>query len=352
MKVLFVMERRAEAGSIQAIANYVRAGDELGHTIAIYGQQDSDFPGVRFSSDVSAFDYVVFIFESNLYWPRSLHLAHILSNIPRERRAILDADGMYNQIIVIDGYDRNYWSEHDRSEWLAHYNGLADKILQPTLGSRLDSQVIAVPFYGYDPASRIGCDGALHKRFDILYVGHNWWRWREVSNNLLPAIEQIRAHVGDICFIGLWWDKVQSWARASQWELAYALDSESFRQLDVQVRGPVPYSQVIATMSEGRVNIMTQRPLLRHLKHLTSKYFEVFCAGTIPLVMLDPDHAEMIYGPAGRELVLHDRIADKLLDALNHPEKYGEIVQEVRRHLVGHHSYHNRVQELVTALRA
>ena len=60
----------------------------------------------------------------------------------------------------------------------------------------------------------------------------------------------------------------------------------------------------IQVMSTGRINIMTQRPLFRELKILTSKYFEIFSADTIPLVMIDPDHAEMVYGPAGRELAL------------------------------------------------
>ena len=52
-------------------------------------------------------------------------------------------------------------------------------------------------------------------------------------------------------------------------------------------------------MSTARINIMTQRPVLRRLKHLTLKYFEIFCADTIPLLMLDADHAEAVYGPAG-----------------------------------------------------
>ena len=103
-------------------------------------------------------------------------------------------------------------------------------------------------------------------------------------------------------------------------------------------------------MSEGRVNIMTQRPLFRRLKLLTAKYFEIFCADTIPLVMLDPDHAESVYGPLGRELVLHGNVAHRLLDAINNPTKYHQIVDEVRCHLATNHCYRNRVEELVRAL--
>src|SRR5438105_15097439 len=91
MKILFVMDKRVNAGSIQAVANCVRAGDEFGHSIALYGRQDPNFPRLRFSTEASAFDYVVFIIESRLQWMSGLRLPRILSRVPRGRRAILDA---------------------------------------------------------------------------------------------------------------------------------------------------------------------------------------------------------------------------------------------------------------------
>ena len=36
MKILFVTDRRVNAGSIQAVAGYVRAGDRCGHTFAVW----------------------------------------------------------------------------------------------------------------------------------------------------------------------------------------------------------------------------------------------------------------------------------------------------------------------------
>jgi hypothetical protein len=113
----------------------------------------------------------------------------------------------------------------------------------------------------------------------------------------------------------------------------------------------VPYTEVVNLMSTARINIMTQRPLFRELKILTSKYFEIFSADTMPLVMIDPDHAEMVYGPAGRELALSNCISEKLVDVLSCQKKYRDIVEEVRRHLLEHHTYSNRVQELVAALK-
>lgn len=349
MKVLFVMDRRVNAGSIQAIAGYARAGDDLGHTIALYGRPDPSFPTVRFSADPDAFDYVVFVIEFGLSWMSGLRLPRFLAAVPRERRAVLDADGMYNQIVAVDGYDRNYADERERAQWLAHCDYLSDKILQPTLSPR-EPKVLGLPFYGYDPGLKRDTRGSPPKQFDIVHLAHNWWRWREVSGCLLPAIERIRPHLDGICFVGSWWEGAPAGARAQQLEAAFGADLDRFRRLGIQVRPPVPYTDVVSAMSEGRVNIMTQRPLFRHLKLLTSKYFEIFSADTIPLVMLDAEHAESVYGPAGRGLALDGEIADKLLDAVQHPERYRELVRDVRCHLAAHHSYRNRVQELVAAL--
>jgi hypothetical protein len=256
---------------------------------------------------------------------------------------------MYNQMITVDGYDRNHWSNDERSEWLEHFEGLADRIFQPTLEPR-ERGVIAVPFFGYDPSEQVSADTSPPKRFDLLHVGHNWWRWFEVSNHLLPAIERIRARLNGICFVGLWWDEVPPWVRELEVEIAFQVEPDRFRRAGVQVRPPVPYTQVIPVMSESRVNVMTQRPLFRYLRFFTSKYFEIFCADSIPLVMLEPERAEAVYGPAGRELALFGQIDEKLLDVLEQPGKYWEIVREVRYHLTTYHSYRNRVRELVAAL--
>ena len=354
MKILFVMDRRVNAGSIHAVANHIRAGDDLGHSIALYGREDPAFPDVRCSTDVGAFDYVVFVVESWRQWMSALRMPAILECIPRWRRAIVDADGMYNQTISVDGYDRNHVNEYARAEWLAHYDLITDKILQPTFEPR-EPRVLGVPFYGYDPAAQLSAAASPPKRLDILHVGHNWWRWREVSTALLPAIEQIRAHLDGICFAGSWWDAAPAGASDPHLRPAFGVDPAWFQRLGIQVRPPVPYTEVVRLMSMGRINIMTQRPLFRRLKFFTSKFFEIFCADTIPLVVLDPDHAAAVYGPAGRDLALHgpqDRIAEKLRDALERPRTYRAIVQEVRCHLAAHHSYRHRVQELVAALRA
>jgi hypothetical protein len=349
VRILFATEGRADAGSIQALANYIRVGRKLGHTVAIYGDTDPRFPELVFSNDARSFDYVVFIFESNLNWASGLRLAHLLTIVPRSRRVILDADGMYSAVVVSDDYDRNHADERHRQQWIAAYEALADRILQPTLWPDR-SMAQQLLFYGYDPGVGAAHISQHNKCVDIMHVGHNWWRWREVSERLLPAIERIRERLGEICFIGLWWDAPPSWAAAIGQEKAFTVNPERFRQLGIRILPAVHYRDVIPTMSSARINIMTQRPLFQRLGLVTSKYFEIFSADTLPLVMIEPEHAERIYGASGRELTLNGDIAAKLIDVFEHPDRYRKAAQAVRSHLTEHHSYVRRLHQLVEML--
>jgi hypothetical protein len=347
MKVLFMLERRPNAGSIQAVANYVRTAARLGHYFALFGLPDPAYPDVSCSTDLRSFDHVVIVVESGLQWLEGLRAPRVLADVPRRRRVVLDADGMYGPRVCVDGYDRNHQDEDERARWIAGLETLADRVLQPRLAGSAGATE-AFSFYGYDPDCVRRSSRA--KEFDILHVGHNWWRWRDVSTVLLPALESIRDQVDGIGFVGSWWDSAPTWFRSAGLQAAFVTDPELFTRLRIRVSPAVPYTDVIATMGTARVNVMTQRPLFRHLRLLTSKYFEIFAADTIPLVLLDPDHAAAVYGLAGADLALNDGVADKLLDALTQPEKYCELVDEVREHLVEHHAYRRRVLQLMALL--
>ena len=350
MNILFVMKHRGNAGNTHAVANYMRAGPKHGHSIAIFGTPLWYVPELQFSMDIHSFDRVVYVFESELYRVKRLHEAVMLARFPKQHRLILDTDGMYNPVLVVDGYDFNHCGEADRARWIEHIDALGGKIMQTTLATPLDPRVGTMAFYGYNPDLQIDPSAAPPKRYDILHVGHNWWRWREVSRELLPAFEEIRDQVGEIAFIGLWWDEPPAEEAAAGPEEAFRSDPETFRRLRIETPKSVMYHDVIRTMSTGRINILTQRPVLKRLKHLTLKYFEIFCADTIPLLMLDGDHAEAVYGPSGRELSLPGTVAEKLLDALRRPDHYRGVVEDVRRHLIAHCSYDQRVEELVAAV--
>ncbi len=349
MKILFMMDRRVNAGSIQAIANYVRAGDRTGHVVAVYGQPEPQFPGIRFSTDVGSFDYVVMVVEFGVRWMTAVRMLSVLSKIPRSRRVILDTDGMYNEIISVDGYDHNHPAAWARDFWFTNCDALVDRVFQPTL-EPLEKKTTGLPFYGYHASSEMALNSVPEKKYSVMHVGHNWWRWKEVSSALLPAFDRVRPLLKDICFVGSWWGNIPDGAKEVSLDVAFGFDEDWFRRLGIIVRDPVPYTEVAATMSESQMNIMTQRPLFRRLKILTSKYFEIFWADTIPLPMLEPDLAELVYGPLGRELALYGDVAGKLQDVVTCPGKYQSITQQVRKHLQARHSYEQRMNELVEAL--
>jgi hypothetical protein len=348
VRILFVLDRRVNAGSIQAVAGYLRAADDLGYAIALLGAPERRFRGLRTSSDVEAFDHVVIILESTLNWLSGLTLSQLLTRVPRERRTIVDADGLYNDVICVDHYDRNHPDEASRLRWKMCCEALSDRVFQPTLHPA-SSKVMPLLFYGYQPAAHVR-HSRQQKTWDVLHIGHNWWRWKQIGGTLLPALERIRPRLGEICFIGSWWDGAPSWASAAGLGSAFQCDPEWMRRLGVQIEPPVPFEDVVETMSAARINIMTQRPLFQRLGFVTSKYFEVFCADTIPLIMLPPDRVEEVYGCAGREFALCNDIEDKLLDVLNHPRRYQEAADEVRRHLGANHCYRRRLEELVAGL--
>jgi hypothetical protein len=352
VKVLVVMKHRGDAGNTHAVANYMRLAPKHGHTVAIFGTPIWYVRELQFSMDVRGFDRVVYVYESELYRIKRLNEAVILARFPKHQRLIMDTDGMYNPLITVDGYDFNHASEAERMRWIAHLDALGGRIMQTTIAPPTSPRVGAMPFYGYNPQLQLKPAMAPPKQFDVLHLGHNWWRWREVSRELLPALEQIRAEIGRIAFVGLWWDAPPVEGLAAGPAEAFVSDPDWLRRLRIETPKAVLYHDVIRTMSMARINIMTQRPVLRRLKHLTLKYFEVFCADTIPLLMLDAEHAQAVYGPAGRELSLPGAVADKVLDALRRPDHYRGVVEDVRRHLIANYAYDRQVEALFTVLQS
>lgn len=350
MRILFVMKHRGNAGNTHAVADYMRVAKKHGHEVALFGPPQPWLPDLQFSMDVGAFDKVAYLFESELYRVSRLHEVRLLGTVPRDNRVVLDMDGMYNPLILLDGYDRNHGGEAERRQWIEHYHALSDRVVKPTIAAPDQPHVTPLPFYGYDPALQLDSAAAPEKTYDILHVGHNWWRWKEIAEKVLPALGGIRDEIGRIGFVGLWWDEPPAEGPDAGPPEAFQSDPELFRKLRIETRPAVMFDEVIRTMSTARINIFTQRPILHHLRHLTLKYFEIFYADTIPLLMLDPDHAAAVYGPAARELVLSGDTGAKILDALKRPDCYRGVVEDVRRHLSTHHSYDTRLEELIAFL--
>ncbi len=352
MNILFVMKHRGNAGNTHAVANYIRVAPRYGHTVAMYGDPQPHLPEIKFSRDVRSFDRAAYLFESEIYRLSRLEEVSMLGAIGKRHRMIFDMDGMYNPVTRVDDYDFNHATEHERLRWKEYYETLADVVMKPMLARSNDPRVRPMVFYGYDPALEIKPEAAPAKKFDIMHLGHNWWRWRDIGGKLLPAIEPIRDRIQEIGFIGLWWDGPPAEGTDAGPEAAFQSDPALLKRLRVTTGQSVMYTDVVRTMSTAKINIFTQRPVLHHMKHITLKYFEIFYADTIPLLMLDDDIAREVYGPAARELMLRENIGEKILDALARPDHYRDVVLAVRKHLAANNSYDRRMAELVSAIPA
>src|SRR5262245_58491913 len=119
MRLMFVYWRVENAGSAQTICHYAQAARAMGHEVLMYAPPDSTG---RFNCtlDIDAADAVIFVLEWNLYlYPGGekktagmktglmgmgeVNLVRLLSKVPRRRRVVIDNDGMYNDVIRVDG---------------------------------------------------------------------------------------------------------------------------------------------------------------------------------------------------------------------------------------------------------
>ena len=220
---------------------------------------------------------------------------------------------MYNPVVTVDGYDFNHRNEAERARWIdasrcARRQDHADH-------HRAAAAIRAcrpMTFYGYNPAlqtrpGRGAAEAVRHppRRPQLVAVerGVHASCCRRSSRSATRSAGSGSSACGGT--------RLRPRARPRARKRRSGRIPRAFRRLRIETPKAVLYHDVIRTMSTARINIFTQRPVLRHLKHLTLKYFEIFCADTIPLLMLDADHAEAVYGPAGRELSLPGAVAEQ-----------------------------------------
>jgi hypothetical protein len=165
---------------------------------------------------------------------------------------------------------------------------------------------------------------------------------------VLRAVEPVREQLGRIALFGHGWGGLPYWAAEMGIEDIYQIDLEYLEKLGVEAMPPVPFSQVINTMSQGVFNPVVYRPLFELLGMVTCRTFETPAAGTIPLFMLDPVYVRAIYGGSALELVLgRETPQEKILDVLARPDHYAEVVRGIRREFARRHSPAARLHELI-----
>lgn len=325
--------------------NYVRTAEALGHDVALYGPQLPVSP-FRYSLDLRGAHAVVFIFEwtTKLQYGDLLDLMRLVSAVPRRRRIVIDCDGKYNDPIGVAG-DSNHDGGVATPSWVDICDSLSDKIYQPTLHP-LRQNVRPFFFHGYNQAWEVPLN-FRHKAYGMMYVGNNWFRWRALRR-MLEAIKPIRPRVGRVGLVGHGWATPAPWSGSSLGEDAYYSEPAYLRSLDVELLPPIPFDQVIGAMGQGIFSPVIYRPLFDHLQMVTCRTFETLAANTIPVFCQKPAHVTEVYGPAALDLVLpEEHPHEKILDILDRPAQYAEIVLEIRRHLTERHSYTARLQRLI-----
>jgi hypothetical protein len=344
MRLMFVYYAFRNQGSGLVIKGYADAATRLGHEVVVYGRPHPGIP-LNWSLDVASADAVVFIFEwtTHLRSGDELDLLRLVAEVPRRRRVVFDGDGNYNEPLRA-GADYNHPDEEASRRWTEICDALSDKICQPTLHP-LRPNVRPFLFYAYNPA----WERPLHfsaKEYGMVYVGHSKFRWAPMQR-VLQAIEPIRDRVGRIGLVGEGWGRPPWWATPMGIEHTYYSDSAYLEKLGVDLLPPVPFDEVIDSMTRALLNPVLLRPTFERMRLVNPRMFETPAAGTIPLLNLDPAHIEELYGQDGLELALGHDASERIADALDRPEYYGEVVTGVRDRLARRHSHTARLQELV-----
>ena len=346
MRLMFVHYVFSDRGSAQDIHHFAAAARELGHDVSLYGPMNPYSP-FNYSLDVESADAVVFIVEwtTQLQFGDSLDLVRLVGRVPRRRRLVIDCDGKYNDAMSVVG-DYNHATHEDSKAWVAVCDSLSDKIYQPTY-TPLRQNVGTYFFHAYSASWEVPLD-FTSKRYAMFYVGHNWFRWKPFVK-VLDAIEPIRSRIGALGIVGHGWDSLPPWANASIIEDAYLSDPEYLKKLDVEIRPPIQFGDVIGHMSLGVFHPIVYRPLFDRLHLVTCRTFETFAANTIPLFVTGADYIADVYGPEVSELILNGTqpATDKIEDVLCRPAHYAAVVASIRRHLAAKHSYAARLRELV-----
>jgi len=362
MRLMFVYWRIGNAGSAQDILQYARVSESLGHEIIMYAPEEPD-SAFECSLSLDSVDAVIFVFEWNLYlYPGGdrnkrktyrdglmgighLNVAKLFSRVPRQRRVILDCDGMYNDSFQVGG-DFNHLDPNASRRRIELCDSLSDKIFQPTYRP-LRSNVRSFLFHAYDPAWEMPLEFG-NKRYGMIYVGNNWFRWNALLR-VLRAIEPIRDKVGRAALVGQDWAAMPWWVPSPLREQAYFTDPEYLRKLNIELREPISVDQVIPTMSTAMFNPVLIRPIFDHLGLVTCRTFETPAANTIPLFTQDQGYVRAVYGECAANLVLGEGegASEQIVDVLCRPAHYAEIVRDIRRHLAENHSYTARLKELL-----
>src|SRR5712691_5482493 len=132
MRLMFVYDMGEDVGSAQTILNYSRTAKALGHEVVVYRRPSGS--EVVSTLDIECADVIIFVLEwwLDLKYAGHLNFVRLMSKVPRERRVVIDNDGMYSDVIRVDG-DYNHADAAAGRARIELYESISDTILQPAL---------------------------------------------------------------------------------------------------------------------------------------------------------------------------------------------------------------------------
>lgn len=353
MKILLVTSVDAWTRSVSTLHKWIAAGQALGHDISIYGESDADLPKLRFTTDLANVDLALFVVQVPSDFPDMPYLARVLDGVPKEKRAVVDLWGRYNDTIRI-GHDFNHLEKldgHQGWEWQDAIAAVSDTILQPTYEPKRKN---AKPFlfHGFDEASVAknyanASEAAAawkSKPYGAIYVGSNWQRWHQ-TRAFLEDYAAVREQAGPVCLAGWDWNARPDWA-VQKAIMGVDTDPAFLEAQQVEVRHGLRFDKIVDLLGQAKFAPVIHRPLFRELGFVTNRTFETFYADTIPVLMLPEAFAEQLYGTAAKKFVPSQGVASLVSDALKNPESYWDAALKTRAHLAAKHSYAARIEEL------
>jgi glycosyltransferase involved in cell wall biosynthesis len=331
---------------MQDLVGYARVAQTMGHQVALYGPPDPKF-GLQYSRQLDDADAVIFVFEwtTELQYGDRIDWLRLLQKVPRRRRLVIDCDGAYNDHLMFGG-DYNHRAEEASRYWTAVCDSLSDKIFQPTHHPRR-ANVRPFLFHIYDPAWESPIATDRKKPFDMIYVGHTKHRWRGMLT-VFKAIEKVRDKVGRVGLVGEGWGEIVPWMEEGEAKAKHYVDRAYMAKHRLEGLPAVPFDQVAPTIETGVFNPVVYRPVFEQLGFVTCRTFETPASGTIPLLLLERDYVVDTFGECATELMISgEEDSDKILDVLERPAHYADIVMDIRKEFRVRHTPEARLAELI-----
>lgn len=339
-RITFVGDFLFNAGSGQTIVQYAKEAKRAGVEVAVSGYVDDviakKVPIIKEVNEKNS-DKFVFVFENLMYLDPVRYpgrLEHFLKNTRRENRVVIDTDGKYGRYKPTDpGVSSN------ESAWDSTINELSDVVLQPSFKLVADN-VISFPFYGFPDC--VNYKSQIRK-FDMVYVGNNWFRESTMIDFLNAAVDSGVIH--NIQIKGKSWDKYRLYLGI------YGSEKTPQSSLNINIKNFGVSEKILSAMSKGEIHPILFHNILLLREMVTPRMLETFAADTIPLFFTDFDYYQKIYGDGGDWFCASpENMKDKIHDAIRNKNEFIKRRNSIRKYLASTHSYGKRLGDLKSIL--